>query len=112
MLATEAPSCSTSGCPKDRIFAIRDEYRLYRLTFSRSLADHICKDHPGLWVESRRFVLGEVLGPNTVTGANLFAICSKSSGFCLRIALRRDLAELLTDDSRELREAWLITDAR
>jgi hypothetical protein len=101
-------SCSALGCPKDRVYAVQDSTRLYRLTFSRSLAEHIAQGRSGLQVVGRRFFLGQTLTAGTPTEAKLFAICSKKTGVCLRISLFRELAHLLTDDSRYVAEAWLI----
>ena len=84
--------------------------RLHRLTFSRSLANHIVKGTPN---EVRRFnyVLGRKLEKKERSSNGLYGIVSSlknSNDLVLRISLCYNTAQLLTPDRyRHLAEVWL-----
>ena len=86
-----------------------DDDRLYRLTFSRSLAQHITQisNKPNLKVKRCKFVLGKELDKTTPTAAKLFAIVARKNSFCLRVSLIRELAHMLTDNTRYVTECWI-----
>jgi len=77
------------------------------VTFSKSRADHIVGQKGSDYkVERRTFKVSSLLGSVSRSGA--YALCSKRSGKVLRVTLIRELAELLCDDSRYLKEFWLV----
>jgi hypothetical protein len=84
--------------------------KLYRLTFSRSLADHILTQlPPGYEIRRFTFQLGRPLQRGETSASGLYALCSARKDITLRIALVREAAELMCDyDSRMIREAWLL----
>ena len=82
--------------------------RLYRLTFSKSLADHICRLAPGYTVERRKFVLGSRLVPNETSPSGLYAIVKEGTDWALRITTFQQLAESWRHSSRYIAGCWLI----
>lgn len=102
--------CNTGSCKlSDKIWAITDGTKLYRLTFSKSLADCIAKKlGDGYQVERLTFQLGRPIGPGEKSKSGLYALMSKSRQIALRISLFKEAGELLADDdTRYLREAWI-----
>lgn len=98
--------CSVSGCPKDKIYTIEKDGKVYRLTFSRSLADHICRVKPGFTQSHKVFVYGDELKPGEVSKSGLYAV-TKTNGWALRITMFPELAETWRDKTRKVYECWL-----
>ena len=80
-------SCSIKGCEADKAWAIIKNDKLYRLTFSRSLAEYIANKY-GYEAKMVKLFLGPV-----TEHSKLFAIC-KPSGWPLRVTLFKEAAEL------------------
>ena len=79
------------------------------MTFSKSLADHIVGQKGSDYkVERRSFKTANSLRLGEESRSGAYAILSKRSGKVLRVTLIRELAELLCDDSRYLKEFWLV----
>lgn len=110
--------CSTGGNCKssDRVYGIINAKAstLHRLTFSKSLADHLTTYNPDYTVRTFRYILGPKLGTGEISASGLYAITSNlstSKELVLRISLDRETADLLTSDQyRSLHEAWIIPD--
>ncbi len=81
-----------------------------RLTFSRSLADHILDIHPDgnrLRIRRVQFVVSRALRPGEASRSGLYAIASARTGRVLRISLFQAIADEFRDESREIFECWL-----
>jgi hypothetical protein len=102
-------TCETGSCKmSEKIWAITDNKKLYRLTFSKSLADLICQSQEGLRVNRVVFHIGKVLQPGEQSDSGLYAIVSKSKNIALRITMFKDLAAIMSEDgSCYIREAWI-----
>ena len=101
--------------------------RLYRLTFSASLAEMLARTlNEKMWAASRynepsrllaasgfvvqrfQFVIGDRLGKNEVSPNGLYALMTKD--FCLRISMHHDIAQMHSEDStRYLAKIYLIS---
>ena len=103
--------CSTGNCKSsDTIWGIVNEEtnKLHRLTFSKSLAEHIIKENEKLQLKQFSFKIGRELKDGETSKTGLYGIIAKSKFYALRISLIKDLAELLTkDESRILCEIYL-----
>ena len=85
-----------------------DGRRVYRITFSKSLADHMVRALGCYEVKRVTFRVGRELLPGEASRSQLYALVSKRSGAVLRISMVREIAEELCDyDSRYLAECWL-----
>lgn len=82
---------------------------MYRLTFSKSLADLICERSNGLY-KVRRFdcVLGRPLNTTEQSVTGVYVVVSTLNGIVLRAPLFQEMANMYRDSSREIREAFLI----
>lgn len=101
--------CSVFGCPKDKVWGVVSGGRLFRLTFSRSLAERIARE---IQAETKqfRFVLGAVLKPGQRSSSGLYALVSKQKGIVLRISMFQEIAEMQLDpEFRYLQEVWLMS---
>lgn len=87
----------------------RRSSKVHRVTFSRTLADHIvAKYHPEMEVVKMRFVRGSKLSPGEESRA-AYAIVGTRKDVVLRIALRREVAEMYYDgEHRHLEEVFLV----
>jgi hypothetical protein len=81
--------------------------KLFRLTFSRSLAEHLTGYLPGSEVRRVSFRLGRRLGPGERSPSGLYALVSARKGRVLRLSLIEGVAQELVDPSRYLAECWL-----
>jgi hypothetical protein len=102
-------NCESGSCKlSEKIWAIIDAKKLYRLTFSKSLADLICSSQEGLRVNRVPFHIGKVLRSGEQSDSKLYAIISKSKGIALRITMFKDLAAIMSEDgSCYICEAWI-----
>jgi hypothetical protein len=75
-----------------------DEKKLYRITFSKSLADKLA-DQTNKQVKRVELVLGDE--PNEET--KLYAICKKKGGWPLRVTLFKEAAEMWTSNTTEVK---------
>ena len=98
------------GCSSDKTYAVFQGDRLIRLTFSRSLADHIVAVLGAEYSVKRiTFRLGKKLQPNETSSSGLYAVVSCKNDFTLRISLFKEAAQLFCDwDSRYLAECWIL----
>lgn len=80
--------CSISGCSFDKAYAIIKDNKVFRITFSKSLAELIGKQ-TGFEVKRVRLHLGDI-DPDT----KLFAVCKKESGWPLRVTLFKQCIDL------------------
>lgn len=88
---------------------MKDE-KLFRLTFSRNLLEHMNTVAGGAY-EIKRFKLmrGKMLEPGQQSGTGLYAIISAKKGKVLRVAMNKAQADLLCDfRSRQLQEVSLM----
>lgn len=96
--------CLGSCQRNSRIWGVTSESgkRLYRLTFSKSLADIICKDSR---YRLRRFSVlpGKALQLGEPSPTGIYLVCARATGVVLRASLLRDVAALHANDpSRQL----------
>lgn len=102
--------CSpATGCSAERAYALVRDERLLRVSFSRSLLDHLARCTPGARVIRVRIRLGKPLLPGEVCASGLYAICKARSGWPLRVTLFSALADHWRDPSRTVRECWLLS---
>lgn len=97
------------GCPKDKAWAIIKEGKLFRITFSKSLAEHIVKTTGG-WFEVARITLklGDEVPKGKKAKTGLYAILSRKSDIILRVCLDKKAAEIECDYvSRYIREGFI-----
>ena len=101
-------SCSLKRCVADQAYAVVKDDKIYRLTFSKSLAKHITKvAGDGFQVKSVRFTTGKKLKDGEESSTGMYAIVSKRNDWTLRISLNRELAYYLVDESRYVAECFL-----
>ena len=90
------------------MYGVHDSKKLYRLTFSRSLADLIVKGNSKLKVSKFEFRVGKTLKINEKSCNGLYAILDKRSGLVLRISMIQEIAELQRDENyRVLSECFV-----
>lgn len=102
-----ASSCPTQGCLSDRAYAIVNTKtkKIYRISFSTSLLEHIIKDDKNLQVREISFRLGKELEPNETSSTGMYALVKSKTNWTLRISLHKNVANYLCDfDTRRLRE--------
>ena len=99
-------TCDISGCKFDEAYAVIDDKKLYRVTFSASLADIIAKQ-TGKAVKKVKLKMGRTLEPGEQSSSGLYAICKVGSGWPLRVSLFKQAMELWQDSSRVMKECWL-----
>lgn len=92
--------CPVSGCHFDRAWAVVDEKKLYRITFSKDLAEKLAKQTNKVCKTVKLF-LGEEIQPTD--SIQLYAICKKKSGWPLRVTLFGKAAQMWKSDSTEIR---------
>jgi hypothetical protein len=66
---------------------------VHRLTFSKSLADHLA-EQTGYQVRKVTLQIGRQLAPGEKSSNGLYAICKAKSGWPLRITLFYEAAQL------------------
>lgn len=80
--------------------------RLFRITFSKSLAEHIAGD--AYDVKRIDLKLGKPLLPGELSSTGLYAVVAKRRDRILRVSLIKDVAEMIGDDpSRYVAECWV-----
>lgn len=95
--------CESGACAADRAYAVVRGGRLLRLSFSRSLCEHISSKVPGSEVRRCLLRVGAVVPPGGESPSGLYAVC-KTSGWPLRVTLFRELADLWRHETRTVRE--------
>lgn len=105
-------SCPTGQCQiSEKIWGVvcPKSNRLHRLTFSKSLADHIVASTYGYEVRRFRFSVGKPLERGQDSRTGLYGIMSTAKNFALRVSLIKETAMLFTEcDSRSLAEVHLM----
>lgn len=91
----------------DRAYALVQNERLLRVSFSKSLLEHMRSKVPESEVRRVRLVLGRTLAPGQPTDSRLFAVCKASTGWPLRVTAFRELAEQWRHPTRDVLECWL-----
>lgn len=82
--------------------------KIHRITFSRSLAEHICRITGRYRIHRIKFRTGRLLKPGERSKNGLYAIQSSQKDITLRIAMDFDIAQELCDfDNRHLKECWI-----
>lgn len=104
-----AQICSTGSCKSsNKIYGICDDKKLYRLTFSKTLAEYIA-NLGNYQVRQFDLQIGKTLEPGEKSRSGIYAIVSKQKGIILRASLIQGIAELYRDESfREIKEAFLV----
>lgn len=82
--------------------------RCYRLTFSRSLAEHIQRLRPELEIRKRTFRTGRMLAKGEMSRSGVYAIVDTRKFKTLRLSLIKDVAYLLRSNTRTVHEGWLV----
>lgn len=82
--------------------------RIHRATFSKSLAHFILESlEPGFEVWTAKFTRGKRLKPGE-TSRGVYGVIGTRKNIVLRVPLRKEIAELYTnDDSRHIEEIFL-----
>lgn len=80
--------------------------RALRISFSKSLCEHIARKVPGASVARVRLRIGAPIAPGGASPNGLYAVC-KRSGWPLRVTMFRDLAERWRHETRDVRECWI-----
>lgn len=101
--------CSISGCISDEAYAVIDDKKLYRITFSKSLAEYIVQTIGFGEVKKIQLILGKELKPGEKSSSGLFAICKAKSKWPLRVTLFKDLAEMWKNYSTCIYECYIKT---
>jgi hypothetical protein len=85
-----------------------DTNKLHRVSFSKSLVDHIVKHHFTRYkVVTARYIRGKKLSPGE-TSKGLYGIIASKKDIILRCPIRKELAEIYAnDDSRHIEEIFL-----
>jgi hypothetical protein len=100
-------TCSDGSCKtSDKIWGIVKGNKLYRLTFSKSLAEHICQKH-GYELRRMTFHIGKPLKVGEKSKTSLYGIRSSNNGIILRVSMFREIAEEMRDTSRQVHEIYL-----
>lgn len=101
-------TCSISGCPRDKAYAVIKNNKIYRITFSKSLAEHIVsKFNDSYEVKRVAFRLGERLEAGQISKTGLYAIVSEKNNWTLRITLFQQIADTFRDASRYVAECFI-----
>lgn len=101
-------TCNDGKCKTtEKIWGITDGNKLYRLTFSKSLAEFLAKLDPSYEVARFEFKIGRELDRNESSKSGVYALMS-NKGYALRMQLSQELSNIYRDDySRHIREVWL-----
>lgn len=102
--------CNVYGCSKDKAYAILKNNKIFRITFSKSVSEHICtfldNDYK---IKKVTLKLGKILIRGKISQSKAYAIVSRKNNKILRVTLYKEMAELLCDyDSRYVAECWLL----
>lgn len=103
----DAPSCTTQGCLSDKAYAIVNTKfkKVYRVSFSKSLLEHIIKDDKTLEVREITFKLGKELQSGETSSTGVYAVVKSKNDWTLRISLHKNIVNYICDfDTRKLRE--------
>ena len=80
---------------------------MYRLTFSKGLAEFLAKLDPSYEVARFEFKIGRELDRETPSRSGAYVLMS-DKGYVLRMQLSQELSNMYRDDmSRHIREVWV-----
>lgn len=101
-------TCDIKGCQDSKAWGLTKNGRLYRLTFSKAVAEHINNSLNNQYTLQRfKLTKGRRLSPGE-TCNGLYGIIDRRKDFILRIALDQRIAETLCDwDWRYLQELFI-----
>lgn len=104
--------CQLGGSCKDSslIYGLVDDNanKLHKLSFSKSLINHIVNTTTGYKQATFEFKLGERLQPGQTSKSGLYGIMSAHKRMLLRVQIDPNMAQQLTPDSnRYLTTVWL-----
>ena len=81
--------------------------KLYRLTFSKSLAELISND-TGYHIQRFNAVTGRILTHNEQSSTHVYGVVSKNNGVLLRAPLNQHIAEMYRNSQyRDICEVYL-----
>lgn len=96
-----------SAKPQTKVWGITDGKKVYRFTFSKSLAEFLAKLDPSYQAKRFEFRIGKELDRETESRSGAYVLMS-NKGYALRIQLSQELSNLYRDDySRHIREVYL-----
>lgn len=100
--------CNDGKCKTtEKVWGITDGHKLYRLTFSKSLADFLATLNPSYEVCRFNFKVGKELDRETKSRSGVYILMS-NKGYALRMQLSQEISNMYRDDySRHIREGWL-----
>lgn len=105
--------CSVSGCPKDKAYAIIKGNKIHRITFSKSLCEHICNLDNSFYFKKITFINGKKLKKGEKSSSGLYSIISSKNDWTLRITLFQEFAEFTRDDRfRYVSECWILEEEK
>ncbi len=92
-------------------WAIVSDKAVHRITFSKALAEHAVKSSERPYTVKRiKLELGKELEKGNTSSSGAYAIVDRNKGKILRVALNKDIAEILAADykSRKVVEAYIM----
>jgi len=92
------------------VWSIERGGKIYRLTFSKSLAEYISSLIGPCEINRRTFMVGRRLEHSETSRSGLYAIVDCRKNMTLRITMFLEIATLLRADSRYIAEAWIMPD--
>lgn len=91
------------------MWSVEGGTKVYRLTFSKSLADHINACCGGQFqIVRRTFRTGRLLQPWEQSASGVYAVVDVRKSITLRLPLVQGAAEIMRSESRCIQEAWLL----
>lgn len=101
--------CGIKGCQDVKVWGLLKDGRLYRLSFSTSVLEHINANCGNEYTLQRfRIFKGKRLAPNEVSASGLYGIIDSRRDYTLRISLCRESANIMCDFHwRYLQEVWI-----
>ena len=93
--------CELSGCKFDIAYAVLDEKKIYRITFSKSLAEYIAK-LTDKKVSKIKIFLGKEIRNIDESNEKLFAIVKAKNNWPLRITFFKEAAKLWKADTTKI----------
>lgn len=100
-------TCEISGCKFNEAYAVLDDQKIYRITFSYSLAKLIAKN-TGKQIKRIKLVIGSQIIDLDKANSKLIAICKLKSGWPLRVTMFKEAAKMWQSSSTTLNECYVI----
>jgi len=90
------------------VWSIEANGKVHRLTFSRSLAEHINEQCGGRFdIVRRTFRTGRHLRAGEPSASGVYAVVDTRKFITLRLPLIQGAAEIMRSEWRTIQEAWL-----